>query len=203
MVSSSRVDHNMRNENYPHRKFGPGIEGGGRIGYYPLPFLGIEGEFMTAGASVKNSNNQVALYGYRVFGVLQAPTPYISPFLVAGGGRIGAVSRATGHDGDQGFLFGVGVKVPFNQPSPAHRRSCICCRTCTSAAVKVTTGSAARPFGNDRPHAESSASAATDSDRDGFSDADDRCPNDVGVAPDGCPADTIRTACRSRRLLPA
>jgi outer membrane protein OmpA-like peptidoglycan-associated protein len=184
--------HNLRNENYAHRKFGPGAEAGARLGYYPLSFFGIEAEAMGAGASVKNSNNQVVLYGFRAFGVLQAPTPYISPFLVVGGGRIGAVSRATGNDGDQGFLFGLGAKIPFNEaiglridardnllPHVHEGRG-------QSHNLEVLLGLSAT-IGRTRKELPP---PPADSDRDGFVDTADRCPNDVGVAPAGCPADT-------------
>lgn len=184
--------HNLRNQAYPHRKFGPGLEAGGRLGYYPLSFLGIEAEAMSVGASVKNSNNQVVLYGYRLFGVLQAPTPYISPFVVAGGGRVGAVSRATGNDVDQGFLFGLGVKVPFSHAIGMR----IDARDNLLPHVHVGRGQShnlevllglSATIGRKRKELPP---PPPDSDRDGFVDGADRCPNDAGVAPEGCPADT-------------
>jgi len=184
--------HNLRNQAYPHRKFGPGVGGGARLGYYPLSFLGFEGEAMAVGSSVKNSNNQVTIYGYRGFGVLQVPTPYVTPFAVAGAGRVGAVSRATGHDGDTGFLFGLGAKVPFTHslglrvdardnllPNSHVGRG-------QSHNLEVLLGLS----GTFERTRKELPPPPPDSDHDGFVDADDRCPNDAGVAPAGCPADT-------------
>src|SRR5262249_32837471 len=74
-------DHNLRYEAYPQREYQLGGEGGGRLGYYPLSFLGIEGEIMAAGSKVEDTNNQGVLYAYRGSLVLQIPTPYIAPFL--------------------------------------------------------------------------------------------------------------------------
>ncbi len=107
--------HQLRNhELYPtHYKYNSGLEGGGRLGYYPLSWVGIEGEGMGASSKVKGVGDLAVLFGYRGFLVVQAPTPYVAPFLVGGYGRLGAVSHAMGGDVDQGWMFGAGAKIPM------------------------------------------------------------------------------------------
>jgi OOP family OmpA-OmpF porin len=184
--------HNIRANDYRQRQYQLGAEGGARIGYYPLSFLGIEGEAMAAGSKVKSTPNQAVLYGYRAFLVLQAPTAWISPFLVGGYGRLGGVSRAMGADVDQGFMFGAGAKIPVTHilgvrfdlrdnltpndhagSGQAHNFEVL---LGLSATIERTRKEPPPP--------------PADSDHDGLADSADKCPNDAGPAPDGCPADT-------------
>ena len=184
--------HSLRNQSYPRQEYDPGAEGGGRLGYYPLSWLGIEGELMAASSMVKNTNTAAVLYGYRAFLVLQAPTRYIAPFAVAGAGRVGGISRAMGNDVDTGFLFGLGAKIPFTH----------------AIGMRIDLRDNLLPnshAGDGQSHNFEALLGLTatiertrkelpppppDSDHDGVVDADDRCPNDAGVAPSGCPADS-------------
>lgn len=184
--------HNLRNQSYRHREYELGAEGGGRLGYYPLSWLGIEGELMAAGSKVKETSAEAVLYGYRGFLVLQVPTNYIAPFAVAGAGRVGGISGAMGNDVDQGFLFGLGAKIPFTHAlgmridlrdnllpnshvgkGQSHNFEAL---IGLSATIERTRKELPPP--------------PPDSDHDGVVDSDDRCPNDAGVAPSGCPADS-------------
>lgn len=184
-------DHNLRYELHPQQEYQLGAVGGGRLGYYPLSFLGIEGEVMAAGSKVKDTNNQGVLYAYRGQLVVQAPTPYIAPFLVGGVGRLGGVSRAMGNDVDTAFHFGLGAKIPFthslglridlrdnltanqDKEGQAHTLEAL---IGLSATIERTRKEPPPP--------------PPDSDHDAVPDKDDKCPNDPGVAPTGCPADT-------------
>jgi OOP family OmpA-OmpF porin len=184
--------HNIRANGYAQQKYELGGEGGGRLGYYPLSFLGIEGEVMASGTHVKNTNNQGVLYGYRAFLVVQAPTPWISPFLVGGYGRLGGVSHAMGGDVDQGWMWGAGAKIPLthalglrfdfrdNLTPNDHLGSG------QGHSFEIQGGLSATI---ERSRREPPPPPA-DSDHDGFADALDKCPQDAGVAPEGCPADT-------------
>jgi outer membrane protein OmpA-like peptidoglycan-associated protein len=184
-------DHNLRYEVHPQREYKLGFEGGGRLGYYPASFLGIEGEFMAASSKVEGTNNQGVLYGYRGQLVLQVPTPYIAPFLLGGVGNLGAVSRAMGNDVDTAWHFGLGAKIPLTHilglrldardNLTAHQNG-----DGQAHTLEVTLGLTATI---ERARKEPPP-PPPDADHDGVIDADDKCPAEHGVAPSGCPADT-------------
>ncbi|HTQ05642.1 MAG TPA: thrombospondin type 3 repeat-containing protein, partial [Polyangiaceae bacterium] len=184
--------HDIRARDYAQKPYEVGAEGGVRLGYYPLSFLGIEGEAMGAGSKVKGTPNQAVFYGYRGFLVLQAPTAWISPFLVGGYGRLGAVSHAMGNDVDQGWMFGAGAKIPVTH----------------ILGVRLDFRDNLTPndhVGNGQAHnfevllglsatiersRKEPPPPPPDSDHDGIADSADKCPNDAGPGPDGCPPDT-------------
>jgi len=184
-------DHNLRYQAYPQREYATGGEFGARFGYYPLSFLGVEAEAMSAASKIKNTQTSAAIYAGRVQAVLQAPLPYVTPFLLVGVGRLGAISRLMANDSDPAWHFGVGAKVPFThsfgtridlrdtltektqQDGQAHTFEILLSLTAT---VERTRREPPPP--------------PKDSDHDGFVDGEDRCPADPGVAPMGCPADT-------------
>ena len=184
-------DHNLRYQAYPQREYAIGAEFGARLGYYPLSFLGVEAEAMSAASKIKNTETSAALYAGRVHAVLQAPLPYVTPFLLVGVGRLGAISRTMANDSDPAWHFGVGAKVPIThifgtrldlrdtltkntqQDNQAH----------TFEVLLSVTATIERKRREPPP-------PPPDSDHDGFADPDDRCPADAGVAPNGCPADT-------------
>jgi OOP family OmpA-OmpF porin len=185
-------NHNIRANGYAQQQYELGGEGGGRIGYYPLSFLGIEGEGMASGSKVKNTPNQAVLYGYRAFVVLQAPTPWVSPFLVGGYGRLGGVSHAMGGDVDQGWMFGAGAKIPLTHILAF--RLDFRDNLTPNDHVGNGQGHSFEVLGGLSATIERSRKEPPppppDSDHDGIIDAQDKCPNDAGVAPDGCPPDT-------------
>ncbi len=184
--------HNLRYEAYPQKEYDIGGEGGARLGYYPLSFLGLEGEGMAAGSKVKGTNNNAVLYGYRGLLVLQAPTPYIAPFATGGYGRMGAVSRAMGGNTDNGFLFGIGAKVPFTHAIGLRidlRDNLLPNKHQGDGQGHNFEALIGLSATIERSRKEPPPPPA-DSDHDGFIDSADKCPNDAGVAPDGCPADT-------------
>src|SRR6185369_15116723 len=106
-------DHNLRYEAYPQQPYSTGAEIGARLGYYPASFLGLEAEAMTAASKVKHTETSAALYAYRASLVLQAPLPYVAPFILGGVGRLGAISRAMANDSDPAWHFGIGAKIPI------------------------------------------------------------------------------------------
>ncbi|HYP74805.1 MAG TPA: OmpA family protein [Polyangiaceae bacterium] len=184
-------DHNLRYEAYPQKQYAVGGEFGARLGYYPLSFLGVEAEAMTAASKIKDTETSAAIYAGRVHAVLQAPLPYVTPFLLVGVGRLGAISRTMANDSDPAVHFGVGAKVPFThsfgtrldfrdtltektqQDGQAHTFELLLSLTATLGRTR-----------HEPPP------PPADTDHDGFADPDDRCPADPGVAPNGCPADT-------------
>jgi outer membrane protein OmpA-like peptidoglycan-associated protein len=184
-------DHNLRYEAYRQRPYTTGGEFGARLGYYPLSFLGVEAEAMTAASKVENTQSSVALYAGRVQAVLQAPLPYVTPFLLVGVGRLGAISRAEANDSDVAWHLGVGAKFPFTHDFGMRLdlRDNLTEKTqqdgqAQTFEILLTMAATIGRTRHERPL------PPPDSDHDGFADPDDQCPNDPGVAPNGCPADT-------------
>jgi len=184
-------DHNLRYEAYPQRQYAVGGEFGARLGYYPLSFLGVEAEAMSAASKIKNTQTSAALYAGRVQAVLQAPLPYVTPFLLVGVGRLGAISRLMANDSDPEWHFGVGAKIPFTHSfgTRIDLRDTLTEKTQQDGQAHTFEVLLSFTATVERTRREPPPPPA-DSDHDGFADPDDRCPADPGVAPNGCPADT-------------
>jgi outer membrane protein OmpA-like peptidoglycan-associated protein len=184
-------DHNLRYELFPQAKYKVGPLAGGRIGYYPLSFLGVEAEGMGAGVKIEGSNNQGVLYAMRGQLILQAPTAYIAPFLAGGVGRLGGVSRAMGADLDWAWHFGLGAKIPFTHAFGLRvdLRDNLTAHQDKQGQAHTFEAMLGFSATIERTRREPPPPPA-DSDHDGFADPDDKCPAEAGVAPNGCPADT-------------
>jgi len=184
-------DHNLRYQAYPQREYAIGGEFGARLGYYPLSFLGVEAEAMTAASKIKNTETSAAIYAGRIHAVLQAPLPYVTPFLLVGVGRLGAISRTMANDSDPAWHFGVGAKVPFTHAfgTRIDFRDTLTEKTQQDGQAHTFELLLSLTATIERTRREPPPPPA-DSDHDGFADPDDRCPADPGVAPYGCPADT-------------
>jgi outer membrane protein OmpA-like peptidoglycan-associated protein len=184
-------DHNLRYQAYPQQSYSTGAEFGARLGYYPLSFLGLEAEAMSAASKVKNTETSAALYAVRGQLVVQAPLPYVAPFILAGYGRLGAISRAMANDSDPAWHFGIGAKLPLTHALSAR----LDLRDTLSENVQqngqaqtfeVLLGlSATVERSRKQP-----PPPPPDTDHDGYVDSEDQCPAEPGVAPRGCPADT-------------
>jgi outer membrane protein OmpA-like peptidoglycan-associated protein len=85
-----------------------GPQGGLRLGYFPLPFVGVEGEGGLSPLSLGEGDSAL-LYNLRSHLVLQFPAR-VTPFVVGGGGFLG-VDGADGSDVDRAAHWGGGVKV--------------------------------------------------------------------------------------------
>jgi hypothetical protein len=95
-----------------HSEYAIAVPLGGRVGVFPLAFLGVEAEFSMLQTRVKDGASAL-LTAYRGHVVGQLPILSIAPFLVVGAGSLQAYSRPMGHEGDLALHFGAGVKVPF------------------------------------------------------------------------------------------
>ncbi|TPV94464.1 MAG: hypothetical protein B7733_15130 [Myxococcales bacterium FL481] len=178
------VDFDLEDEG--HRKFdSPAPDLGLRVGYYPLAALGIEAE----GKAIPfNTDNGGALgYGFGGHLLLQIPKWSLTPFIVAGMGGLGVSSPrdVVGSDVDETPYFGGGVKAYLNKRVALRvdvrdilARERIDIDRPTRSNLEVTLGLSVT-LGRPKP--------PSDRDGDGFIDAEDRCPNEPGVAPDGCP----------------
>jgi outer membrane protein OmpA-like peptidoglycan-associated protein len=187
-------EHNLRDESVGRqRALRISPEFGARLGWYPLSFLGIEGEVMGVRSKVKGVNRRDMLYAGRGQLVLQAPLPYFVPFAVGGVGKLGSIGQNMGNDADVAWHFGVGAKVPLTHGLSLRLdgRDNLTAKTgadgrAQAHSFELTLGLTAVI---ERARKEPPAPPA-DTDHDGVLDRDDKCPAELGVAPSGCPADS-------------
>lgn len=186
-------DHNLRNENFDRQGYARAPELGARLGYYPLSFLGIEGEAMAARSKADDDGTRAMIYAGRGQLVLQAPLPYVVPFLTGGVGKLGAIGRAMGNDADVAWHFGIGAKIALTHALSLRLdgRDNLTAKAGASDSAQAHSFEATLGLSAviERGRREPPPPPA-DSDHDGVADRDDRCPSDPGVAPSGCPADS-------------
>jgi outer membrane protein OmpA-like peptidoglycan-associated protein len=184
-------DANLRYEAYPQKPFSTGGEVGARLGYYPASWLGLEAEAMSAASKIKDTETSAALYALRGQLVLQAPLPYVAPFLLAGFGQLGAISRATANDADPAWHFGIGAKLPLTHLISARLdlRDTLTQNTQQDGQAQ-TFEILLGLFATAERTRKQPPPPPVDTDHDGYIDTEDQCPAEQGVAPRGCPADT-------------
>jgi OmpA-OmpF porin, OOP family len=92
------------------RRAGPEV--GLRAAYYPLSFVGVEGEFAGIWTSAKYGKEPAFLYGLRLHAILQLPFYRLAPFILGGYGLMGVRSNqdALGNDVDPVGHYGGGLK---------------------------------------------------------------------------------------------
>ncbi|HSC87344.1 MAG TPA: OmpA family protein [Polyangiaceae bacterium] len=172
---------------------------GGRLAFFPLTFLGVEGEFMMANGSVPNDlsasdpslvSNRANFFAYRGQVIGQLPFWSIVPFLAVGGGALVANSQPLGSDMEGMFHFGGGVKVPLTKDFSLR------------ADFRENMGPRANDnyggisfneevqLGGTFTFGRKTATAAADRDRDGLADDKDACPDEASLSADGCAADS-------------
>jgi outer membrane protein OmpA-like peptidoglycan-associated protein len=175
-----------------HQEFkGAAPDFGGRIGYYPVRYVGVEfeGAYMPSGTQDGGSANLWALRGHVVG---QVPLGGVTPFALIGGGRMGASSDAMGSDSDPLFHFGVGLKVPVTDALGLRLdlRDNMTQKNDASDGTQTNHPEVLLGLSYTIGLGKKEASAPPppkDTDGDGFLDPQDRCPTVPGVAPDGCP----------------
>lgn len=188
------------------------FEFGGRIAFFPLSWLGLEGEFDYALAKTIHTGTKSNIWNAGGHLVFQLPYRF-TPFLVAGGGFLGVNSNQLGKDIDPEFHWGLGLKfyITKNFGLRADGRHILSGRYVKygkdpSHSFEVMVG-LTFAFGRhsgvqDRDGdgvpdevdlcpdvAGLPEDGCPDTDGDGISDAKDKCPDVAGVAPDGCPPD--------------
>lgn len=193
-------DHNLREDvnpqagfATPHEEFASvAPEFGGRVAFYPIKYVGgeIEGGWLPTSTETDDS---ASIFAGRLHLIGQLPLGRITPFLLFGGGAIGAGSRPMGTDTDPALHFGLGAKYGIT-PGLAIRadlRDTMAQKVngddgdlthfpelLVGAAFQLTLRGKKEP----PPPA-----APADSDADGFTDDRDQCPKEAGIAPSGCP----------------
>jgi OOP family OmpA-OmpF porin len=167
----------------PYGKIAPDI--GLRIGYYPLSFLGLEVEGAVMPTKTATDKTSAILGGFRGYAVLQLPYR-LAPFILGGAGLLG--TSGLGKDIDSVIHFGGGLKLYVNDLIALR----LDVRDNLSAQHNVDAGSVHHVealLGLTFVLAKKKPKQEPDPDRDGdgFKDKVDKCPDQPGVAPDGCP----------------
>jgi len=184
-------DHNFHDEEKQHQGLGSAaFDFGIRAAFLPIPFLGaeLEGALMP---TATDDGQGATIWAVRAHGLLQAPVSRISPFVLLGGGRMGALSDPLGNDADPLLHFGVGAKLSINDRVLARLDIRDNLTQKNGAALGSLThhpefliGLSYRlpPIGSAQP-----APMSTDADGDGIPDPSDECPQVAGPGPSGCP----------------
>jgi len=170
-----------------YNRYAPEV--GGRLGFYPSRFFGFEAE--GAGMFGKTEGERATMWTVRGHLVGQVGLWNITPFVLIGPGALGVTSdrAAVGSDVDLALHFGGGVKI-FLHRYVALR---IDVRDVVNAKRGVKTGVSHSPeilggitftFGRKDPEPKAGPG---DRDGDGFKDDVDKCIDEPGVAPHGCP----------------
>ena len=196
----------------PLARVAPSI--GGRIGFYPLRFLGaeIEGAYMPT--RTLEDGYAVTLGAGRIHAVAQLPFWSVAPFVVVGAGALGIRSNPEvilGTDVDATFHLGLGAKAFINRQLAVRLdiRDTISPRTGVNGGatnnlevllgVSFTLGRKKDYDAQPEPEPEPPPLAPSDRDSDGFTDAEDECPElpetyngyeDEDGCPDELPGDT-------------
>jgi outer membrane protein OmpA-like peptidoglycan-associated protein len=178
--------HDLMDHALPHRAYAPAaFDVGLRFAYLPIPWFGIELEGNIVPTKTQAHDVAALIYGIKGHGILQIPVgKRIAPFLVIGGGAIGVSAKDTGagKDIDGEFHWGLGFKWYFN-PWGAFRLD----------LRHIVTDGTNNGYSN---HFSILAGLSLvlnwkkqpkDRDKDGILDVSDRCPDEAGPAPSGCP----------------
>jgi OOP family OmpA-OmpF porin len=197
--------HNLQNleiiEQSPavgHQELKTALDLGLRAGFYPLSWLGAEGELGVIPSKTKTTNDTATIWTYRIQAVAQYPEYRLVPFLLVGAGGMNLRSNqaALGKDKDPEFHVGVGVKYAIAQCLSARFDFRDNFMQENRENPDVGNGNLVQnfelllglSFTLGRTPAEAAPPPPKDSDGDGFLDPQDACPAQPGVAPNGCPA---------------
>lgn len=197
-VSFLPAEHNLQDlavvANNGHDELELGGEIGLRLALFPLSFFGAEVEGGMVFSSTKTSGDSASIFLLRGHGILQLPIARLVPFVLVGGSMLSLSSSADslGDDADPALHFGGGFKFAFNKYLglrldvrdtllqrnkllPGVENGDVEHNVELLLGLSLTLGRT--PW------------APKPSDRDGDSlyDRDDRCPNEPGPRPEGCP----------------
>lgn len=163
-----------------------------RVAYYPLRHFGLEGELAMMPTRLE-TEQRAFVTNARAHIVLQLGLWRLVPFAVLGGGVLSVRSEpnAAGRNGDEELHVGGGLKYFVKEHIALRLEG----RDIMSPKEGITPAAPAHSpeillgftiaLGPRKPKEEP---PPPDQDGDGFLDAEDTCPIDAGIAPDGCPA---------------
>jgi outer membrane protein OmpA-like peptidoglycan-associated protein len=180
-----------------HQELKTALDLGLRAGFYPLSWLGAEGELGVIPTKTKATGDSATIWTYRLSAVAQYPAYRLVPFVLvgAGGMNLRSSTQALGKDSDPELHFGVGVKYAILQCLSARLDFRDNLMQENRANPSIKDGDLVQnfelllglSFTLGRTPAET-VMAPKDSDGDGFLDPQDACLAVPGVAPNGCPA---------------
>jgi OOP family OmpA-OmpF porin len=176
-----------------HQRLKTGADVGLRLGFYPLSFLGLEGEGGLVFSEATKSNDDAKVWYFRGHGVLQLPLARLVPFVLGGAGLyLLRAKGALGNDSEPVFYFGGGLKFQLIQRLALR----IDVRDNFMQKNRLVAGTKK----GDRLQALEAMLGLSvtfgrtpwtrtpgDQDSDGVLDRNDQCPADAGPAPTGCP----------------
>jgi OOP family OmpA-OmpF porin len=184
-------DHNLRADNAVQHEYTIAPEVALRASFLPVRYLGAE--FETAWMfSTTDEDDMANLFAVRAHGILQVPFGRVTPFLVVGGGALGAGSGTMGTDTDPALHFGLGAKfmlskgigVRLDVRDTMHQQF----DDEQDELTHSPEGLLSLTFALHVLHEKEKAPLPPpDSDGDGILDKSDQCPKEAGLAPDGCP----------------
>lgn len=166
---------------------------GGRLGYYPLRWGGIEAE---AGGFPGRTRDGDYFNAFAVRGHALLQLPYrVAPFVLGGVGAlmVRTPNEVLGTDVDPAWHLGAGLKFGALRwlrlrlewrATFSNDRAADAGRPAIHHEVLLGLSFAFGP--RSRPHDDATA-RTRDADGDGLPDARDRCPQLPGAPPDGCP----------------
>jgi outer membrane protein OmpA-like peptidoglycan-associated protein len=185
----------------PHREYevATRYEFGGRVGFFPNAWLGLEAEFMHARGGVSRQSDverktpRADFNAYRGQLVLQVPSDTFIPFLVIGGGMLQALSTPLGPERDEAGHAGIGFRVRLTRDLALRvdaRENLTERRNDSFGGLafheEVQLGLSALlgvpPPAPQRP--------PPDRDGDTVPDDSDACPDVPALTADGCPVDS-------------
>lgn len=166
------------------------LDVGGRIGIYPLQYLGIEGEAAWIPTETEGGDS-VNIAALRVQAIAQAPLKGFIPFITIGFGSFLTDAEVLSEDSDNTMNIGLGAKIPLNDTVNIRLdlRDNIALRQPSGLQLhfpEALLGLSAG-FGGGPEPAPPPPPPPADTDGDGIIDADDRCPTEPAKTADGCP----------------
>ena len=183
-----------------HQRLSTALDLGLRAAFYPLSFVGLEGELGVIPTKTRTDDRSATVWTYRAHLVAQYPGYRLVPFVVVGLGGMSLKSHpdTLGSDSDPAFHFGVGAKWAFNEYLSARvdirdnlmQKNLLQTGVKDGDVVSNTEFLLGLSFTLGRTPYEPAA-APVDSDGDSFFDPQDACPLQPGVAPNGCPAPAV------------
>jgi len=202
-VANFAAQHNLQDLSlvqdtlYGHQSLSTGFDLGLRAAFYPLSFLGLEGELGVVPTKTAIDDRSATVWMYRAHLIAQYPRFRLVPFVVLGLGGMTLDSHpdTLGNDADPEFHWGLGAKWAFNQYLSARfdfrddlmQKNLLLNGVENGDLVHHTEFLLGLSFTLGRTPYEP-MKAPVDSDGDGFFEPQDACPMQPGVAPNGCPA---------------
>jgi OOP family OmpA-OmpF porin len=172
----------------PLRSLNPDV--GARLGYYPSRFFGIEAEGGVMPSMLRDEAGSALLYTVRGHLVAQLGLWSITPFILIGGGGLGVSSPrgVLGKDLDPALHFGGGLKFYLNRYVMLRLdvRDIVTNQQQVSEVFESHNLEALLGLSFTLGR-KKDKDIRPDRDNDGFYDDQDSCPDEAGVAPDGCP----------------